>query len=99
MYLQMNANGTTSVVNRTTFDNFPEFQRIHNNDGTFSLISMSDQFVTQENCTNFKLFEFEEGLTATCNQSVLEKVQFRTKEARLDEERVKKFDQVYASGT
>ena len=99
MYLQMNANGTTSVVNRTTFVNFPEFQRIHNNDGTFSLISMSDQFVTQENCTNFKLFEFEEGLTATCNQSVLEEVKLRTKKARLDDERAKKFDRDYAAGT
>ena len=35
IFLQVIANGT-NFVNETTFDNFPEFQRIHNVDGSFA---------------------------------------------------------------
>ena len=46
----------TSFVSETTFDNFPEFQRIHNADGSFSLKSKKyEQLVVLGNCTNFIL--------------------------------------------
>ena len=66
MYLQLTEN-ETKFVSETTFDNFPEFQRIHNADGSFSLkAKKAEQLVSLENCTKFKLRN-EEGLQSTCS--------------------------------
>ena len=69
IYLQMTENGT-SFVRETTFDSFPLFQRIHNNDETFSLKAKnSDQFVTWEDCTKFTL-QLEQGLVSACDNKL-----------------------------
>lgn len=65
----MIANGT-NFVNETTFDNFPEFQRIHNVDGSFALKSKQfDQLVTLENCTKFNFLPDESFISACSNKS------------------------------
>ena len=69
IYLQMTENGT-SFVRETTFDSFPLFQRIYNDDETFSLkAKISDQFVTWEDCTKFTL-QLEQGLVSACNNKL-----------------------------
>ena len=66
VYLQMTENGP-DFVNETSFGNFPEFQRIHNADGSFSLKAKKhEQLVALDNCTTFNLPRPGEGLISTC---------------------------------
>ena len=63
----MTENGP-DFVTETTFDNFPEFQRIHNADGSFSLKAKKhEQLVVLDNCTTFILPRPGKGLVSTCN--------------------------------
>ena len=85
IYLQMTENGT-SFVRETTFDSFPLFQRIHNNDETFSLKAKnSDQFVTWEDCTKFTL-QLEQGLVSACdNKLAFDSGKSKNAESNIDE--------------
>lgn len=68
MYLQMDAN-VSHFVNETTFTKFPEFRRIQNEDGSFSLkAKKSDQLVMFKNCSKFT-FHQHKGLRTACEST------------------------------
>ena len=68
-------------VSETSFDNFPEFQRINNADGSFSLKAKKhEQLVSLDNCTTFNLPRPGGGLVSTCNNKTFpEEVKLRRK--------------------
>ena len=79
----MTENGP-DFVSETTFDNFPEFQRIHNADGSFSLKAKKhERLVALDNCTTFILPRPGKGLVSTCNnKSFPEEGKLRRKRMR-----------------
>ena len=70
-------------MDETSFAIFPEFQRINNADGSFSLKAKKhEQLVSLDNCTNFNLPRLGQGLVSTCNnKSFPEEGKLRQKRA------------------
>ena len=75
----MTENGP-DFVSETSFDNFPEFQRINNADGSFSLKAKKhERLVALDNCTIFILPRPGKGLVSTCNNKSFPEGKLRRK--------------------